>query len=196
MFGTRASLFELSHEHVQQHLHECGIPFWPHGLQAVRSVTCTCTCDLYLYSIARRPPRTVDQSQGIKPSSYSREPPSWLNWASVRRDFAARPNPDKPGETWGQDGTFTYLLRSPGTSRLAPCSATSVATTPFPQPSTKRIPILVTNNLYREFRKEQAGPMREGSPQPFCPTDPRAALSPYSRIFCQQVIYFQYFTLV
>jgi hypothetical protein len=48
-----------------------------------------------------------------------------------------------------------------------PDSVAVAATTPFPQPSTKRIPILVTNNLYREFRKEQARPMREGSPNKF-----------------------------
>jgi hypothetical protein len=50
-------------------------------------------CDLHLYSIARRHRDLVNQSQGIKPSSDGREPPSWSNWASVRRDFAARPNP-------------------------------------------------------------------------------------------------------
>jgi hypothetical protein len=46
MVVTRATVFELSHEQVQQHLHECAVPLCRHGLSVVRSVTCTCTQSL------------------------------------------------------------------------------------------------------------------------------------------------------
>ena len=41
----------------------------------------------------------------------------------------------------------------------------------FPQPSTTKIPLLVTNNLDREFQKAQAHYMREGSLNPNSTTD-------------------------
>ena len=41
----------------------------------------------------------------------------------------------------------------------------------FPQPSTTKIPLLVTNNLDREFQKAQALYMREGSPNPGSTSD-------------------------
>ena len=46
----------------------------------------------------------------------------------------------------------------------------------FPQPSTTKISILVTNNLDREFQTAQAHYMREGSPNQFAATDPRSGL--------------------
>lgn len=43
MVVTRATIFEPSPEELQQRLHECGIPFWPHGF-----VTAHCDIDALL----------------------------------------------------------------------------------------------------------------------------------------------------
>jgi L-fucose isomerase-like protein len=45
MVVTRASIFEPPKEKVEQRLHECGIPFWPHGF-----VTAHCDIDKMLES--------------------------------------------------------------------------------------------------------------------------------------------------
>jgi L-fucose isomerase-like protein len=43
MVITRATIFEPPEDQVQQRLHECGIPFWPHGF-----VTAHCDIDIML----------------------------------------------------------------------------------------------------------------------------------------------------
>ena len=63
---------------------------------------------------------------------------------------------------------------------------------PFPQPSTKRNPNPVTNNLYREFRKAQACYVRKFSttgsssnPEAKSLFQKIVAVSPYASIFCR-----------
>ena len=51
-------------------------------------------------------------------------------------------------------------------ARLAGRSLRHFRSCLFPQPSTIKIPLLVTNKLDREFQKAQAHYMREGSPNP------------------------------
>ncbi len=77
-------------------------------------------------------------------------------------------------------------------------SARSATNPLFHSPPQQEIPILVTNNLYRESRKAQARPMREGSPNKIYATRPLScprfaanslfrnilSISPCSSVFC------------